>query len=692
MKPYHTSFLRAAAALMLLLSLSLLTSQKASANCDGFTISTADSVWSFSAAIGATQSRTLLVTNNTDSTLVLDAVVNSTSFFTLNHTQFIIHAHDTVSVIITFAPTQGSNSTTVSGNIRFAKHETDCRQYLGLFGTITGTTNGGDVLVANPHEFSFGAIALGTDSCRYVTVTNTTHSTVIITGWTRCDNNDFSITPSFDGRDTIPAGGAVHFRICYTPNSAHLQASCSITITYLSLDPVADGHIVISFSGSVKTNTGGDAPLVADPHEFSFGTVDAGMTVCHDVIVTNRSHSAVIVTNWNTCDNKDFSISPAFNHADTLAAGSSMTFTICYTPHEANLQASCNLIVHYLRIDPSGDGSITIYFNGNSVTNTQHDSSCLHTEQGHNYHDAIVVGGTADHTLYLINNSPNAITVNSATISGTDAGVFSVSSTLPITVPAHSTSTTLMYTFAPTSNSKAEFTGTITLALSGDNLSCHSVDGHLIGYVVHHGTTTDTVVRPLFPDEHRTLGIEGSANRQASVSFYFTNNLTVDCTVNKVYMADGTYFIVSSTTPSPTPFVLHPGANLTVVVTYTATDNLVHHDQLMIDANHNIQAQAFDLQGLNVTAGVSASLPSGVAINVSPNPASNYLTVDMAGVRMADVQVIDLLGKTVTSAKASTTWKWNASSAVAGSYIVRIAGESISGQSFVASKRIVLSK
>jgi hypothetical protein len=675
--------------MMMLCSLTFVHSQSAKADC-GFTLSTSDQAWSFSTDAGAEQSRTLVITNTSGGSLSLKLGISGSDAFTINHSEFTLVNGDTASVVITFHPGQPAN-VTLTGSLTILKLNTDCHQSLNLTGTVTGTTNGGDILVADPHEFSLGPVALGSDSCKYVTVTNTTHSTVIITGWTRCDNTDFSIVASFDGQDTLLAGATAKFKVCYTPNSAHLQASCSITLSYLELDPLSDGHIVISFSGSVKTSSGGDAILVADPHEFSFGTVDAGTTVCHDVIVTNRSHSAVVVTNWNTCDNKDFSVSPAFDHADTLAAGSSMTFTICYTPHEANLQAGCTLVVHYLTIDPSGDGSITINFGGNSVTNTQHDTSCLHTEQGHNYHDAIVVGGTADHTLYLINNSSNAITVNSATISGTDAGVFSVSSTLPITVPAHTSNTTLMYTFAPTSNSKVEFTATITLALSGDNLGCHSVEGHLIGYVVHHGNTTDSVVRPLFPDEHRTLGIEGNGER-TSVTFYFTNNLDVDCTVNKVYLADGTYFTISSTTPSPTPFVLHPGANLMVVVTYTATDNLVHHDHLMIDANHNLQEQDFDLQGVNAAASVPNALPSGVAINVSPNPASNYLTVNMAGVRMADIQVIDLLGNTVTTAKANTTWKWNASNAVAGSYIVRIAGESTSGEQFVASKRIVVSK
>ena len=691
MKPYRTSFLSIAAFMMLLYSMTFIHTQSAQAADCGFTLSSNDLTWSFTANAGASQSRSLVITNTSGASLTLKIGISGTDAFSVNHSDLTLAAGDTATITITFHP--GLTATgTITGTLTVAKANSDCHQSLGLSGTVNVTQHG-DVIVADPHEYNFGTLALGSDSCKYFTVTNTTKSTVIITSWTRCDNADFNISASFDGKDTLAAGATANFKVCYTPNSAHLQSSCSITVHYLDLDPLSDGQIVINLSGSVHANNGGDAIIVADPHEYGFGTVEFGTSACKDFVVTNKSKNAVILRNWSKCDNTDFTVTPGFTVADTLAAGASMTFTVCYKPHEAGISGTCSLVISYLQPDPLSDGSITISMGGNSGTDTTHHNTiCLKTEQGQNYHDAIVVGGTADHTLYLINSGATAITVNSATISGTDAGVFSISSTLPIVVPANSSNTTLTYTFAPTTNTKIEFTAAVTLGLSGDNLSCKSVDGHLIGYIVHNSNNVDTVVRPLFPTEKRTLAVEGSANKAASVNFYFTNNLQVDCTVNKIYMADGTYFTISSTNPTPTPFVLHPGANLTVVVTYTATDNLVHHDQLMVDANHNLQAQAFDMQGLNLAASVPNALPMGVAINVSPNPASSYVKVDMAGINAANIQVIDLLGNIISTAKANTSWKWDATNFVSGSYIVRIAGTSTTGEQFVASKRIIVSK
>ena len=163
--------------------------------------------------------------------------------------------------------------------------------------------------------------------------------------------------------------------------------------------------------------------------------------------------------------------------------------------------------------------------------------------------------------------------------------------------------------------------------------------------------------------------------------------------VNNIYLDDATYFTIASTDPSPTPFVLHPGDRLTTVITYIATDQLVHHAHLMIDADHQLQSTSFDLQGVQLAAAsVSNSLPQGVTISLSPNPAKDYLTVGLTEVKTADIQITDLLGKTITTAKANASWKWDASDLANGTYIVRISGESTRGEAFTIAKKIVMNK
>ena len=696
MKPYHTSFLRAAALMMLLCSLSFCHIPSAHAQCR-FSVGTADTAWSFSAAAGATQSRTLIITNVSDSTITVTAgIVSGSPSFGLNHDQFILTPGDTASVIITFLPASNTTATSITGMLRLATSNNDCRHYLTLVGSITSNHGGHDkVVTLTPTAVDFPAVAVGADTCQVMYLVNYTGAAVKISSIALLHpNNDFTISPAFNGV-AIDSGGYYRFEVCCTGDANHTEFSDSLVVTYdnssvYTLYALLVGHTAANTTGA------GDA-LIADPHAFSFGDVAAGTTSCHSVVVTNKSKSNVVIGGWNLCNSAVFSVTPGFNGNDTLPAGGSMTFTICYTPVgvDSNIE-TCSLGLKYFAMDSGAVWkSLSVSFYGiNPGTNHSGGDACLSTEQGTNYHDAVVIGGSANHTLYLINHTSHTITLNTFDIYGTDASVFSIDSKqFPLTVPANSTNTTLLYTFSPTSNSKTEFNAYAAFSLSGDSLTCDSVTAHLIGYTVQGSiNTVDTVVRPLFPNEKRTLGVEGNG-ATVSTTFYFTNNLTVDCTVNKIYLANGTYFKISSTNPTPTPFVLHPGDNLTVIITYTATDKIVHHDSLMIDANHNLLAQGFELQGVQLgAASVNASLPEGVAINVSPNPASSFLTVDMAGVSSADIQIYDLLGKNIATAKASSTWKWNASNIVAGSYIVRIAGQSANGEQFVASKRIIVSK
>ena len=132
---------------------------------------------------------------------------------------------------------------------------------------------------------------------------------------------------------------------------------------------------------------------------------------------------------------------------------------------------------------------------------------------------------------------------------------------------------------------------------------------------------------------------------------------------------------------------------MTVVVSYTATDNLVHHDNLMIDADHQLQSTEFDLQAVQLSSADISELPYAiVTVSVTPNPASNFVKVDMCGMQNADIQVIDLLGKTVASAKSNSTWRWDASNVTAGTYIVRVSGETLNYEHIVNSQRVVLTK
>src|SRR5579872_4502760 len=113
MKPYRTSFMKVSALMMLVLSLSFFSSQSSKAQCR-FSVSTADSVWVFSAAAGSTQSRTLIITNTSDSVITITAGIVSGTQFGLNHDGFTMKPGDTVSLVITFEPSSNTTATLIT--------------------------------------------------------------------------------------------------------------------------------------------------------------------------------------------------------------------------------------------------------------------------------------------------------------------------------------------------------------------------------------------------------------------------------------------------------------------------------------------------------------------------------------------------------------------------------------------------
>ncbi len=101
--------------------------------------------------------------------------------------------------------------------------------------------------------------------------------------------------------------------------------------------------------------------------------------------------------------------------------------------------------------------------------------------------------------------------------------------------------------------------------------------------------------------------------------------------------------------------------------------------------------KTYELVGTVAASGVANPLPSDVSFTITPNPATDYVNIMSSGVRTAEIGIYDLLGKAIASSK-STNWKWDTSSIATGSYIVRLTGESIGGDPFIISRRIIISR
>jgi hypothetical protein len=101
--------------------------------------------------------------------------------------------------------------------------------------------------------------------------------------------------------------------------------------------------------------------------------------------------------------------------------------------------------------------------------------------------------------------------------------------------------------------------------------------------------------------------------------------------------------------------------------------------------------RTYELVGTVAAAGVANALPSNVSFTISPNPATDNVTIMSSGVLTAEIGIYNLLGNEIASSK-TTTWEWDASSIPTGSYFVRIAGESNSGEQFFIWRRIIIAR
>jgi len=459
-----------------------------------------------------------------------------------------------------------------------------------------------------------------------------------------------------------------------------------LVIAFFLLNPLpskADCGYILSNDGGI---TG-----PADSVLFFEGV--CGIAITNDITITNNSTETLSISLQITGDG-GFTVTP---DKFSLAVGVSGKVSISFMANAAT-RAMATLTI----VTATGCTS-TISLFGDAIPFSG-GKNCLETAPGDDNFDPILDGGSAEHTLTLINSSNFAITIDKTALSGPDAGDFVLTSSLPLTVPAHTMNGELKYTFTPSSKTDFFESALLTLELSGDSLDCTSVDAMLNG--MHFGSgdpldsngtrghnPCDTMVFPLFPNNERTLSILGLGNTFfATATFNFVNNLATDVTIKGVHFTDGTYFSVVSTTPSPLPTVLKPQENFSVTIGYMANDFDIHLDELVIDAEHTLQATKFKIQGLKpAAAGVGNGVTTNAA-NFFPDPVNTFLAADLTGKHHVKLQVIDLLGKTVHGIPESSTGKWDFSGVPAGTYIVRMTGVKDNGEAFTVSDHILVSK
>jgi hypothetical protein len=214
----------------------------------------------------------------------------------------------------------------------------------------------------------------------------------------------------------------------------HPTTSASNTAT-LTLVGGGDTQTV-ALNGHTVTQSGDDAIRVTDEMHFS---ARVGESQCIPITISNISVGAVALTNFKISGgNNQFTLSGV--DSSSLAAGGSRTITVCYTPVSGTAEAEASLSFGYRGLlDSLLSGTQKIDLEGTVIgAANAGDSLYFNVDRKIEFED-VPAGTQSCRTVRISNPTATAVTIDSASLSGTSAGSYSVSGATNLVVAANST-------------------------------------------------------------------------------------------------------------------------------------------------------------------------------------------------------------------------------------------------------------
>ena len=280
------------------------------------------------------------------------------------------------------------------------------------------------VLSLSGATLAFGNEVLGTTSAgKTVTITNITSSSVPITSITAF--GDFNITSNTC--------------VSTLAGSAH----CTVTVAFKpSVLGAIKGDLTVGYSAAGSPDrlalTGtGLAPLTVTPTSLAFGTVTVGTTSAAKTVTLKNDNPSTALSIHSSI-NGDYAIASGGTCGSTLAALTTCTVNVTFTPHQNGgingaLTVTDGVSLSPLVVGATGTGSGGVA------------SPLLFTPATLSYANA-VVGTNTSKTVTVKNNSASSVTISSITAGG------DYSSSGCVTTLASKATCTLTVTFSPSTS------------------------------------------------------------------------------------------------------------------------------------------------------------------------------------------------------------------------------------------------
>ncbi len=499
-------------------------------------------------------------------------------------------------VNVTFTPAQMGQ---ISGNLNITSNAPGSPHSAGLTGNGTSAA-----ITFSPSPLTFGSQLINTTSAASsVTITNSGTISLTITALTVTGANasDFALT-------------APQLPITVLPN-----ASTSVSFTF---KPTAAGARTANFSvtdnapGSphlLTLNGTGTAPVVTfTPPTFAFPDQQVTTTSAATTIqVGNSGNGNLIISaiSLGGANSGDFAITNG-TLPITVAPGASTPVSVMFTPSAVGARSATLVIASNASTSPN---SMNLTGNGTPIPILNFPATVTFAPQ-------LINTSSTPKTITLGNTGAAPVIISSFSITGTNAGDFSlVSGTLPITITNGSTAT-ISVTFTPPALGSRSASLAITTNTPSSPQIINLTGTGLGAPTLQLGATTVS------------FGNQFLATTSSPQQLSITNSGSADLIISNMALGGinpGDYAI----TAGPFPLTITAGNSISVPITFTPGGLTTRSATLTITHNATGSPTPVTLTGVGVAPSVKLSTTSLTfgSQNVGATSAPQGVTVTNQG-------------------------------------------------------------
>ena len=654
----------------------------------------------FNTRVGVADTENVTIHNATGAALMLTPTLTGSGNFSVGMPSVTVGANGSTSVPIVF---ESNSAGTYNGMLSLRSLTGDT----GSINLIGHAMLPNSFEIVAPQEVDFSS-RVGQTECLPIRIMNNTASSVTISQLALTgDMTDFHFSNT--GNLQLAANSGDSVMVCFTPTGTNNNFHAKLSFQYAGVtDSTVRGYVNIQLEGNtigVPPNEG-DSLFFLTTRSIDFDNVLVGSTQCQAIRVSNPTVAEVTIDSAYIVgmNHSQFTVSGAT--MDSIGSGSTNYIDVCFAPTVA--MNDTTLTLNLVTTSALGTSTIPVTIFASAIDSTNGNgelTNCIYVRHEHGVLGPIIQGGTDTSAIYLTNRTNSAVTINSATVSGSGSSAFSVTSGFPLTIQSGAQGQ-LMVAFNPMSSGLPSFGATITLNATGSGLTCGPITIHVEGVAVPGR---------LGKGDHDTsdidLGSQLTGNGTSIITITNPNFRTQACmndTVTLTNTTSGTIKISNLLIPSNPNLMLVGNMNLPITLSSDQSVNAVvqfcgmgtagqmFQAPLYVSTNQSIQPQVYTIQAIDPpAAAVAENNPVAINFAVLPNPSAGEVFFNIPGAATAHVEIYDVLGNLIARVQGTTQFQWNGMNAsdspvATGQYIVRVTGTDTQGQPYRASRELVI--